>query len=44
MGLVVGASAGFAAFAVGVSYMIRYRHLRIDMHSGWPTFTVDAVP
>ncbi len=42
MGLAVGASAGISAFLIGIMYLARYRHLRIERSTGGRlTFSVD---
>ena len=37
----IGAAAGLAAAAVGMRYLIKYRHLRTRVHIGRPHFTLD---
>jgi MFS family permease len=38
----VGASAGFAAAAVGIHYLAKYRHLRVRVDTGRLRFSFDA--
>jgi MFS family permease len=38
----VGASAGFAAAAVGIHYLAKYRHLRVRIDTGRLRFSFDA--
>ena len=39
----VGAASGFAAAAVGLRYLIRYRGLRLRFEAGRPRFSLDEV-
>jgi MFS family permease len=36
----IGAGSGFGAAVVGVSYLMKYRHLRVGMHEGRLRFTL----
>ena len=36
----VGAAAGFVAAAVGIGYLVRFRHLRVGFAHGRPVFTL----
>ncbi len=37
----VGAAAGFAALAVGLRYLVKYRHLRVQLDAGRLSFSLD---
>lgn len=41
----VGATAGCVAAAVGIHYLVKYRHLQLHIEAGYPRFTLgDAAP
>jgi MFS family permease len=42
-GLAVGAAAGFAAALVGLYYLVKYRHLRLDRAEGRLRFASDEI-
>jgi MFS family permease len=37
----IGAVAGFASALVGLCYLAKYRHLRVQFNAGRPRFTLD---
>ena len=42
--LAIGAASGFAAAAVGVHYLVRYRRLRVRLEGAVPRFTLQPRP
>ena len=37
----VGAASGFASALVGLRYLVKYRHLRVQIDGGWPRISMD---
>jgi MFS family permease len=44
MALAVGSSSGFASLLVGIRYLVKYRHLKLEMTAGWPRLSMDLAP